>query len=99
MPTDDYRYPVEDVLGSDLFDFLSLNGFLTWDAGTKLWILMGSSLTEEMFDPLIEVMVEEWIDNGITTMSEFKTLKGMNSDMVVAMVAKRVMGYLAALGV
>ncbi|KAF8432323.1 hypothetical protein BGX38DRAFT_1334065 [Terfezia claveryi] len=83
-------YPVQDVLGAELLEFLTLHNWLTWDEGTKLWILMSSKITGEMLDNLIWVIVEEWIENGITKMSEFGTLKRMNSDRVVAIVEEQV---------
>ncbi|KAF8432322.1 hypothetical protein BGX38DRAFT_1276810 [Terfezia claveryi] len=81
--------PVIDVLGSELLGFLNIYDFLTWDEGTGLWILMDARLMEEMLEILISAIVEDWMEDGITTMSEFETLKGMNLDEVVAMVEEQ----------
>ncbi|KAF8433140.1 hypothetical protein BGX38DRAFT_1276222 [Terfezia claveryi] len=82
--------PVEDVFESDLLRFLVAHDFLTYDSRIGLWILMSTIITEERLDTLIELIVADWRQNGITKMSEFETLKGMTLDEVVAMVREKV---------
>ncbi|KAF8432313.1 hypothetical protein BGX38DRAFT_1276801 [Terfezia claveryi] len=94
--------PVKELLKTKLTDFLKLYGFLTYDdgtPGTRWWILMNSRLTEEMFHTVIMLIVEEWMEMGITQMSEFESTQVMNLDEVISMVEEQVTDYLAELGV
>ncbi|KAF8433058.1 hypothetical protein BGX38DRAFT_1276309 [Terfezia claveryi] len=91
-------YPIENVLGSELLDFLNCYDEFIWDAGTRRWTWMSYTLTQKMLDTLVGCIVDEWMLFGITRMIEFETVKGMNLDEIEAMVEEQVTDYLAAMG-
>ncbi|KAF8432315.1 hypothetical protein BGX38DRAFT_1276803 [Terfezia claveryi] len=103
------RYPTLVKLMVELWmekGINTMNDFKTKE-GKKTWEILimvkehaeKSLIASEGIRELGGAIVEEWMENGITTMSEFVTLKGMNLDEVVAMVKELVTAYLAEMGV
>ncbi|KAF8440647.1 hypothetical protein BGX38DRAFT_1332077 [Terfezia claveryi] len=91
---------VEDSLKAELTEFLKLYGFLTYEEGTpgRRWCtLMSARLLEEIVDTLIKLIVGEWMETGITKMSEFESTQNMNYSEVMAMVKEHVWDHLRIL--
>ncbi|KAF8440707.1 hypothetical protein BGX38DRAFT_1272845 [Terfezia claveryi] len=72
---------VENLLKAELTEFLKVHRFLAYEDGTRgrRWcMLMNSRLAEEIVHSLIKLIVEKWMENGITKMSELESTQGMN---------------------
>ncbi|KAF8440635.1 hypothetical protein BGX38DRAFT_1144508 [Terfezia claveryi] len=92
----------ENVLKADLTRFLKAYGFLTYDdstPGTRWYILMTHRVSEEKFQMLVNLIVQEWIKIGITRMGEWIALRGKKLWELVFMVKEDVETQLVALGI
>ncbi|KAF8432301.1 hypothetical protein BGX38DRAFT_1276305 [Terfezia claveryi] len=93
---------LETVLKTDLTRFLKSYGFLTYDdstPGTRWYILMSHRTSEEKFRIFLNLIVQEWIEIGITRMAEWITLRGKKVWQLVIMVKEDVETQLAALSI
>ncbi|KAF8432310.1 hypothetical protein BGX38DRAFT_1146425 [Terfezia claveryi] len=97
MPTNSQ---IEVTLKAELTKFLELFGFITYDEGFpgERWcMLMSTRLKEDTFRFLVILMVQEWMENGITKITQWATLKRMKMWEVVFMVKEDIEKGLVAI--
>ncbi|KAF8429409.1 hypothetical protein BGX38DRAFT_1278224 [Terfezia claveryi] len=78
--------PVEDFLKAELMEFLKVHGILLCGdgtPGTRCCILMGCRLAEEKVHTLIKLIVEEWMNDRVTKMSELQSTYSMTLAVTV----------------
>ncbi|KAF8433064.1 hypothetical protein BGX38DRAFT_1276319 [Terfezia claveryi] len=97
MPTNTLS---EKLFKAELIQFLQEYNFVHYDdttPGTRWCILKSSRIELKMFQNLVNLIVQEWMRQGITKMTQFETRKGMKLREVVVMVREHVEKHLRAM--
>ncbi|KAF8448469.1 hypothetical protein BGX38DRAFT_1142768 [Terfezia claveryi] len=97
MSTD---WDIQELLKLQLMQFLRHYGFVTYDEstpGSRWCILMGTTIMEEMFQFFLNYTVQAWIEEDITTMTDFIYLRDMKLWEIVIMVKEDVEKGFAAM--